>query len=596
MKMVWERCRRRAWVLHPDSRVKIACDCTVSAALIFVAIVVPMQAAFDDHFKPQWLWLALNLLCDVVFLADIYVASITGFFLDGMYIDDPAQIRIHYFRNRLVLDVIVATPFAWFVASDTMDGDYSYHSGTLTLVRALRMLRLLRVVPRLLRSDAPEIRGSGFRCAMARQNPSAARATQLLLLLLLATHWTGCLWWLVGTLNCSVYGSTVCDDGWGPPTELQLASFFTKYGYSFFWGASLMTGFVPFDVLPETPSQVWFTTGCLFVGLLMSIVTIASATSTLTKLDRKHLDCHHRLEMIKAFLRDRDLPDGLSDRILDFYTYRVNTSLKSSEEVDSCLKFLPPDLRVRLTLALYRDIIDNCVFFKSLSSSTAVALLQHLTPEVQAPGQLIIRQGDELDRMWLIRRGVVRVWVNFGKADQRVLATLVSNDYFGERALLKSECSILAQATVECVSYCDLLHLSRSKCEQVLEHLGKMGVASDDQNSRAEFGSRCDNVALTLREEQHAMKALSKLRSNSLRLDRDKAINQVDSASKSSKGFLWNYILKRARDSKPRLEENNRSEVPRLDLELAIQQVASNDRRSSGTRNSRPRLGYASLI
>ena len=257
--------QRRAEVLVPHSTPHELWRLLVMLGVAFVAVVVPLEIAFDDHFHPKLPWAVANVGFDVLFLVDVYVAMRTGYYLDGMVVLEPAAVRSHYLHTRFALDLFVAAPFAWFVGGDTFDGDSDYHSGTPAIVRVLRLLRLGRVVPKLIRNDLAKIRPSTSWLHSHVSLPlerrfghAAGRVAQLSALLLIACHWSGCLWWLVGTTGCNIFDDdpAACDDGWGPSSELQAAGLRDKYAVAFLWGASLMTCLVPFDVEPTTTGQV----------------------------------------------------------------------------------------------------------------------------------------------------------------------------------------------------------------------------------------------------------------------------------------------------------------------------------------------------
>ena len=222
------------------------------------------------------------------------------------------------------------------------DGPYdTYHNAPYTLLRSLRLLRLLRVVPSLVRNDAQLVQRSTPRmlATLLRFNPSVLRLAQLTACLLCSCHWLGCMWWFVGTLECNVYHDpdevSICEeDGWGPTAELQrvgtdMRGFLEKYNTAFLWGASVMTGFVPFDIEPETPAEVLATTLSLFCGLVMNIITIASAVSVLQSLDHKWGQINERLSNVNEFLVEQEAPRELSGAVLEFCAYKMSSNQQS---------------------------------------------------------------------------------------------------------------------------------------------------------------------------------------------------------------------------------------------------------------------------
>jgi len=591
-------------LLHPESQALFVWQCIVNVAVSWVAIVAPLQAAFDEQFEQELLWALANLVVDLIFLADIFVSFRTGFYHDGVLVMDPERVARKYLRGRFALDVIVCTPYVWFVSGDTFDGDFDYHSGSATLVRIVRLVRLLRVVPRLLRNDARRVkRTTSLFLDVLRFNPSVARVCQLLLLVLLAAHWVGCLWWLVGTLECNVYADpdAACDNGWMPTAELQRMPFGVKYCHAFLWGTSITTGFVPFDVEPVTLAEVIYTTFAIFFGLFVSIITISAATTAMHNMDAKMLHTHQRLEHINRYLVFRKVPKELAQQILEFLSFSMTSSHDSIREMHE-LKELPTELSVRLTLVLFHDLISQCAFFHPLSSATVVALVQDLRPVVMCPRQLAMVEGTKVHALHFIRRGVVRVWVKYNEPAhlRQLLATLGDNDFFGEGALTdvtgdgNADADAIATVTCQCISFCDMLTLSREQCQEVLR---REAVARRWRSVQCAFstrtrpptthGERCSTAAAdadadadaealpmtppgAVTEERSALESLSRLRRNSRRA----IVGPAGGVRKSGSGECSGATPKRHA----------------ADMERAIQMVVRSN--ASGRRKGKHHDGY----
>lgn len=69
----------------------------------------------------------------------------------------------------------------------------------------------------------------------------------------------------------------------------------------------------------------------MFVGVIITALTIANLQLLVTNLDASRLDFQRKIEMIKKFMNHRQLPSNLQDRILAFYDYQW-TVLKGADE------------------------------------------------------------------------------------------------------------------------------------------------------------------------------------------------------------------------------------------------------------------------
>jgi hypothetical protein len=69
----------------------------------------------------------------------------------------------------------------------------------------------------------------------------------------------------------------------------------------------------------------------MFVGVLITALTIANLQLLVTNLDASRLNFQRKIEVVKKFMHYRKLPANLQDRILSFYDYQW-TVLKGADE------------------------------------------------------------------------------------------------------------------------------------------------------------------------------------------------------------------------------------------------------------------------
>jgi putative ABC transport system ATP-binding protein len=91
------------------------------------------------------------------------------------------------------------------------------------------------------------------------------------------------------------------------------------------------------------------------------------------------------------------------------------------------------DVRVGESLEIC-EFLKQCDVFESLSPAELLAVAEEMGRERIPAGETIIRQGEEGDLFYLLRDGVVEVFVD----GQRV-ALLGRGEFFGEHALITGE-------------------------------------------------------------------------------------------------------------------------------------------------------------
>ena len=483
-------------VLAPDSLLILTCDLVNAIAMSFVAVFTPLQAAFYAEFD-SIPWHAANTVCECVFILSVVLHFRRGFNHDGVYVEDPTFIAMHYLRGNFATDFIASFPYAWLLGVRLVPaGSSSRQAGE----RLLPLLRVLRIAIPLLRGAGGAKTGASLTSSFGL-NPGVSRVLKLMLVLVCACHWIGCIWWCVGEIEQDgliAYGGNASvrfedpEEGskWGPSAWLRETQPSTnQYAHALLWGASMMTGFVPFDVMPSTLLEVLVTILALFFGLLANTVVISSTTSALQSISFKSARVVHKLETIDAYMRHKHVPALLARRINAFFEYQLSPHRAGSGGQHE-LGELPPSLAVELIMHTHQDLFRECPIFQLISPATSLSLVERFEAVVYIPGDIVIHEGASNASLYVINRGLVKVWVRASASNElteseaahKVLTTLTDNDFFGEQTLLKTitahnskggrveaEEPVRASATCQCVSYCDMFRLTSEQFMVVLE-------------------------------------------------------------------------------------------------------------------------------
>lgn len=122
------------------------------------------------------------------------------------------------------------------------------------------------------------------------------------------------------------------------------------------------------------------------------------------------------------------------------------------------------------------ELLKKVHFFSSLPEHEFTTIAENLSQVSLTENQVVIRQGEKGDAMFLIGRGVVRVCR--GEKGQEVdLATLMAGDFFGEMALLRDE---PRSATCRTVTPCLLYELGKDVVGELMEKCPQMKAAIEE--------------------------------------------------------------------------------------------------------------------
>jgi putative ABC transport system ATP-binding protein len=108
----------------------------------------------------------------------------------------------------------------------------------------------------------------------------------------------------------------------------------------------------------------------------------------------------------------------VADRIVSMANGRIKSNVMVQEEIEIC------------------EFLKQCDVFSHLTTSTLTNIAEEMQIETHPALSVLIRQGDEGDKFYLIKKGIVDVIVNQGRPDEAKVATLSKGQFFGETALL----------------------------------------------------------------------------------------------------------------------------------------------------------------
>jgi CRP/FNR family transcriptional regulator, cyclic AMP receptor protein len=118
-----------------------------------------------------------------------------------------------------------------------------------------------------------------------------------------------------------------------------------------------------------------------------------------------------------------------------------------------------------------RNIWSAIPIFAGISNEGLEILLERVKSMTVQTGEIIVKEGEPGNRLFLIEEGVVAVKKYFGTPEETELARLSRTDFFGEMCILETlprSATVLAMETclLHSLSSMDFYHLFRMKPAQ----------------------------------------------------------------------------------------------------------------------------------
>ncbi len=336
--------------------------CCRAVFAVYLIASVPWRIAFCPQFTfdPEFQWfITLDLLCTIFFSFETFRllskwsgTSIASSILPTTH-DPTEQQQLDGLGNSMLNCRQKKTRIAWcnmllFFASTAPLEYLAMVLSRVDLVSYVMMNRLLLLfyLPNYLSSVARRyIKSSGIQ-----------RTWLLFFTMGMAAHLCACCFYYVAyqeamngvtTTWPEAAGIYLVDNNSSEPALTQMTSASEAYITSLYWACVTMitTGFG--DIVPLHISETVWCIVSMFVGVIITALTIANIQSLVTSVDAPRLNFQRKMEMIKKYMRYRNLPRGLQDRVLAFYDYQW-AQLKGADEAEF-LAELPQTLQQQVT-------------------------------------------------------------------------------------------------------------------------------------------------------------------------------------------------------------------------------------------------------
>lgn len=133
--------------------------------------------------------------------------------------------------------------------------------------------------------------------------------------------------------------------------------------------------------------------------------------------------------------------------------------------VPSFTNFNSEKRHINLTFDKKKEIIDKIILFQDVKKEELPSLIQCLQSVTYETGDLIIKQHDDGDRLFILASGSAQVEIEDLAGNTKVVSYLTGNEFFGEIALFKD---IPRTASVRATAECTLLYLKRKDFDNFL--------------------------------------------------------------------------------------------------------------------------------
>uniref|UniRef100_A0A8C8IQA9 Cyclic nucleotide-binding domain-containing protein n=1 Tax=Oncorhynchus tshawytscha TaxID=74940 RepID=A0A8C8IQA9_ONCTS len=456
--------KKEIWIMDPSADKYYTWLTIIAAPCFYNLMMLVTRACFNELQNTYtMLWIVLDYTSDLVYYADTFVRSRTGYLEQGLLVKDKQKLLDKYRQTeQFKWDVISMLP------TDLLFLKVGINNPELRLNRLAKMNRLFEYF------DRTETRTSF---------PNVFRISNLVLYILIIIHWNACIFFAISkTIG---FGS----DTWVYPniSHPEHGRLSRKYIYCLYWSTLTLT------TIGETPPPVrdfeyLFVVADFLIGVLIFATIVGNVGAMISNMNKNRADFQAKIDSIKQYMQFRKVSKDLEARVIKWFDY-LWTEKKTCDEKE-VLKNLPDKLKAEIAIDVHLDTLKKVKIFQECEAGLLIELVMKLQPQVFSPGDYICKKGDIGREMYIIKEGKLAVVAEDGVTQWCVLS---DGAYFGDISILGikgSKAGNRRTANIRSVGYSDLFALSKDdlmealteypEAKKILEEKGKATLMKDN--------------------------------------------------------------------------------------------------------------------
>ena len=455
-------------------------DTVTMLAIAFTALVTPYEIAYlpmaTSATNPLFI---INRVMDIIFIVDMLITFRMMYTAgDGedatLWIADPMRIAVNYLKGWFLLDFVSIAISGLDIVGVMEQGSNLSGLKVLRILRAFRLLKLVRLlrVSRILKRWETRI----------AIDYSALEMSKCILLLLLSSHWFGCVW----TLQASLMTESVLDSWLGErgyceafesaggerasgalshasandvyavldcPVDRECRVDFpgvacypgaTIWAAAVYWAAMTITS-IGYGDLPATPynaGEMWVCTTLMLLGGGIWGFVIGTFVSVIANWGPATREFRRNMDDLNSWMARHGMNPKMRLRLREYF--HQTRHLYESTDASRLLTLMSPMLQSEVVLEVSAKWLRKVWFLANpvIESEFLVKLTLSLAPMVLSPGELA-----PSGFLYILSRGVA---VLEGQI-------LTKNSIWGEDILLTDVApGLVRRLNAKAINYCEV--------------------------------------------------------------------------------------------------------------------------------------------
>ena len=342
----------------------------------------------------------MNLLLIFFFFIDFILGFFTAYLnFEEQLISNNKSIITHYLKTWFFLDLISAIPInSLFILIFEMKKKkiiiltfFDYKWKVYQLLRFIRLIKLFKTFRHNTFTNSINKMISGIDILVKWFNLYMS-----LLIFISIVHLLSCIFIFLAQLE---FPNWIYVNGY----DLDYQKFDIYITSLYYICATVFTiGYG--DVVSISIYERFFNIFLLIGGIMIYSFAVSAISNHVQSEDSKTLEFQNKVAILNQIkLSHEKMPQSLFNKILKFLSYKLNTETKDKNEI---IDNLPLALRNKLIMEMYRNIINNFIFFKYFDNSDfIIRVILALKPIIAVKNERLVNEGDFIEEIIFVKRG-----------------------------------------------------------------------------------------------------------------------------------------------------------------------------------------------
>lgn len=399
--------------IFPTHKFILFWEFFVILVTIFYFIIIPIEISFGNYnesFAQSFITLSIS-----IFFIDMMVNFNTAFHSKGQLITSKAKIFQNYFYGRFFSDLFSLS----FLILNQLLG----YSSDIWIVKVFAFTYLLRV--KNLSRAISQFEEFLF---CDEDSSNLVSFVRLIVNILLFSHWSACLWKLVG--------SSDEENGWIAYYNIDNQSIFSQYVFSLYYVVVVINTVGFGDIVSQNIGERIFTIFFIYTACVIFAYTLNRIGIIVQNINKKESEFKKMMNTINGYMKFKNIAFELKIKIRNYLEYIWQAEkMQNLHETQEIINRLSKSLKEELLLNANGFTLKKIPLFRNNFSDETLRKLVCEIKEINLTPEDIIYHENQIDdqNMYIIRDGEVEISIPTSNQNKDiVLKKLKKGDYFGQ--------------------------------------------------------------------------------------------------------------------------------------------------------------------